>query len=593
MKIRNRGIDSLKGLSILAILIYHFSPAMLKGGYIGVPLFFLIAGYLIANNTVKRDEKGNFSLKKYYTDRILRIYPNLLIFLGFISLWAYFFAPGLLYGSASEFMSIVFGYNNFWQISQNLSYFDRVANASAFTHLWFLAIQLQFYALWPFVYFAYRKLKERWNRAESIFLVIAILSMLGMTIGYLVKVDLSTLYYHSFTRLSALMIGVWMGLGLRPKLVQKLSFDKQNTFFVYIVIIASNLLFAFLLDGQSANTYIWGLNFVTLTQAIWLFFTSQAGKDFPKLADNPVFAWFGTRSYELYLWHYAIFFLYRIKKIDNPLWIFSQFVLLLILVEGTYRLGNWMAKIQNWKRPDQAKVAYIAIACSFIAYIGLSLAVVVPLAKPQEKTDLQGQLAENSQLVANQNLSTSQTTSSVVTNGDIPTDQTTTSTSQVVDINQLPITMIGDSVLLGTFKELKATFPNSYIDAQESRQAWDLPTLLNQMIWDGNLADVVVIALGTNGYFSHDSAEEIMNILGPDRTVFWVNVYGVFLEWETATNEEINYMASLYPNLHVIDWQSQVSQNPDWLIEDGIHPDIIGRQAYARIVEESIRAVLQ
>lgn len=592
MKKRQFALDSLKGLSILAIMVYHFNPNILKGGYIGVPLFFLIAGYLMANKFSRMGK--NLELSDYYRSRFFRLYPSLFIFIGLVSLWSYFFANRLIYGSGGELASIFLGYNNFWQISQNLSYFDRIANASAFTHLWFLAIQIQFYIIWPALFILNRWLLNRSNYGRYLFMGLAILSLISMTLLAIFQVDITTIYYHTGTRIGSILLGAWIGLNqeeIKQTLHEWLTFKQARLLFIALGLV--NLLFAFFLDGQSGFTYIIGLNLVTILQALWLILAIQEDLGFNGFAKNPILNWLGTRSYELYLWHYSIFFLFRIKKVPLNIWsILGQIVLLIIMTELAHIIGNWVGK--GWKnfKLYPKSIIYGSLVVFFTAYVGISLAVVVPIANPQIKTDLQGQLAENSELVANQSLETTSLSQEASPDETTLSDQSELPAG-VEDATQLPVTMIGDSVMLGSFKELKAIFPNSYIDASESRQAWDLPVILNQLQASGNLADIVVIGLGTNGYFSEQTGQEVMNFLGPNRTVFWVNVYGEFLEWETATNEEIQLMAKTYPNFNIIDWQGLVSQHRDWLIEDGIHPEVIGRENYAQLVAETLRSVLE
>lgn len=611
MSRRNRFIDCLKGISILAIIIYHFSPNLLRGGYIGVPLFFIISGYLIAKNTKKRDYMGQFSIKDYYLARINRIYPVLFLFVGLVSFIAYFYAPRLLNQAGGEYLSIFLGYNNFWQMGQNLSYFDRIANASAFTHLWFLAIQLQFYFTWPVWYKLYSWLKGYWNHADHFFLLLAGVSILSMPIGYLLGIDISVLYYHTFTRIGALLLGVWIGLNeahIRLKLKEYQA--HPYLFYSFIWVIVLNIGFALLLEGQSGFTYNIGLPMITLSQAFLISIGLEKEFNFTYFLKNSVLEWLGTRSYELFLWHYTIFFLFRIMKIDsNILSILFQMILLVTLSELSYRIGNLFAKVLknglkpiylsiiNYEWSDKRQLLFNRYVYLFLvfylAYVGLGLGTIYSIVKPQVKTDLEGQLNENSQLVAEQSLITIQTSSTESSQENQTPDQPETTIQTEQDVTQQPITMIGDSVMLGTFKELKAIFPNSYIDGKESRQAYDIAPLLNQLKADGTLADTVIIALGTNGYFQKATGDEIMEILGPNRTVFWVNVYGQYLEWEKSTNAIINEMVNQYPNLYLIDWASQVKNNPDWLIEDGIHPDIEGRQAYANIIKNAIETVLE
>lgn len=158
---RIKGMDGLRGIAIIGITLFHMFPNVFKGGYLGVVLFFVLTGFLMVITNKKKMENREFSAIKFYISRIKRLYPPLLVMV-FTTLGVYFFlANDSLRGMKMQVLSIFAGFNNFWQISQSLDYFTRIANTSPFSHLWFLSIEMQFYLIFPLLLFGLYKLEKK------------------------------------------------------------------------------------------------------------------------------------------------------------------------------------------------------------------------------------------------------------------------------------------------------------------------------------------------------------------------------------------------------------------------------------------------
>lgn len=605
------GLDGLRGLSILLVILYHFFPRVVKGGYLGVPLLFILSGYLLSSLDTKKWHRDQYSIQRFYQSRIKRIFPPLFLFIGLISLFCYLFLPRLLNGRTPEVMSAFLGYNNFWQIAQNASYFDRVTSASPFTHLWSLAIELQFYLVWPWVFVIYQKAKARGNDYRVLFLMLTSISMLCMAFGYYKGVDISILYYHTATRISAILLGVWLGLVRSSKITRFIEeFSVNRLYLTFGAILAVTILAVFLMDGQNPSTYYIGLSMMTFLFGILLILAIQNHLPFGRLLDNPVLTYIGSRGYELYLWHYAVMFISNSLKIKPSfISLTIQFLIFILLAEFSYRLinnkFNFISQLFNDETAFQQYVKMARNVLYGLSALGLGLLLVASSKPDDSKSKLEADLAANSELLAKQKEKAKEENQSVETTTEITNEnettveaisedeaetETTTVTQSSVDVTHEPITLIGDSVLLGSVKEVQAAFPNAYIEAEESRQAYEVADLFRKMIANGTMANRVVIALGTNGYFDISFGQELMDLLGPEREVYWVTVYGEFLQWEASTNQVIYELASQYPNLKIVDWESQVKNHREWIIEDGIHPDIGGRDQYARILKETIEA---
>ena len=174
------GLDGLRALAIVAIILYHMFPETMRGGYLGVALFFVLSGYLLAVTCMRGYELRTYSTGRFYLKRIKRIYPALIVVLGATLLLLWRFYPASLRGLRGEVLSILLGYNNWRQIAMNMSYFTRIANTSPFTHLWSTAIELQYYLVWPALFFICARLEKRHRGIGA--LVLFVLAMASITV---------------------------------------------------------------------------------------------------------------------------------------------------------------------------------------------------------------------------------------------------------------------------------------------------------------------------------------------------------------------------------------------------------------------------
>ncbi len=169
-----------------------------------------------------------------------------------------------------------------------------------------------------------------------------------------------------------------------------------------------------------------------------------------------------------------------------------------------------------------------------------------------------------------------------------PADNTNVNDNETKEKDNLSsVTMIGDSVMLGSSTALQRELPSAIVDAKESRQIWDAPSIINQLETNHKLGDIVVIGLGTNSPFSLAQGQKVINILGKKRKVFWVNVFGP-MEWTDKSNQSIMAVIKANKNVKLIDWYTYASGHDDWFYSDGIHLKPLGAKEYAKLIMKSI-----
>ena len=603
------GINGLRSIAVLGVLIYHLLPKYLPGGYLGVPLFFVISGYLMTNillNQWKQTHK--VPLRSFYKKRMKRIYPSLMMVLLLFGNWALFYSKSFLLNFREVVMTSLLNINNWWQMSSGSSYFDRFGNESFFTHLWSLSIEGQFYLLWPIVFAFLMYKQEDTKRLRHIVLFLGGLSALLM--GVLYHPDtIDRVYYGTDTRLFSIMFGSWLAIELQEK---NKTYQLMRARSKEIGVASFLLLLAgyYFMSDTSKVTYLGGM-FVFSGIVTLLLGTIIVSEDINRLFTNPLFDWIGTRSYEIYLWQYPIIVAY--EKITGwngqQVWLhlLIQVVLILSLSEVTYRLVTSMSKASLKELFFFVKEKKIVLGACVVLLFGFGGSLVMATSgKTEASQNLEKKLKENKKKLEEGVVPESSEEKKHSTTQESETLESTTETTITSIVEEIPtnpliapletkekeqakgikLGAIGDSLLLSAAPEIQAVFPNSKIDAEVGRQFVDSLEVFKKADKKEQLGDVVLVVLGTNGSFDKKDVDEIMAIIG-DRPVFFMNTM-VNRPWQKSVNKELDNTVARYKNAHLIDWKSISEGQTTWFEEDGIHVNIEGSEAFTSLVTREI-----
>ena len=408
------GLDGLRTLAIVGVTLFHMFPEAVPGGYMGVSLFFVLSGYLLAYTCSRQLAQGSFSVAGYFWRRIKRIYPSLLLVL-LVSTGAYYLlVPDVVAAVRPEVVSVLLGYNNWWQIAQNADYFTRLINTSPFTHLWFMGIELQYYLLWPVLFFFYAVLQSFFGtRAALLFMaVLGLASACVMPLSYVPGDDVTRLYYGTDMRIYALLFGAVMGLQraeagphvMKSELLRKISCA------AFVGMLAITVIAYFTLDGQNPLVYQGGMLAMTLLFCLLLRLTEDRGLPFGALLDMQGFRWIGKRSYGIFLWQYPVILLFSCMGWDKmPGWYFLEVALILLLAVWSDAVTDCLL---SRELPFRAKpMAMVRVAC----FVVLSMCSMLVMgygccgiaasveSKASAVAELQAQLAEEEAEQARQN----------------------------------------------------------------------------------------------------------------------------------------------------------------------------------------------
>ncbi|WP_406241902.1 acyltransferase family protein [Tissierella carlieri] len=202
------GLDGLRAFAILSVVFYHFSFSWAKGGFLGVDIFFVLSGYLVTSKILLSQE--NFKLRTFWKNRISRLLPSAYLMIMITVLWVIFFNHRLLTNLLGDTISSISYTTNWWFIFHKLSYFDSFGSPSPLKHIWFLAVQEQFYILWPFILMIVLKNTKKTKKLSYIIFIGALLSATLMGILYDPAADPSRVYYGTDTRAFELLIGSFL-----------------------------------------------------------------------------------------------------------------------------------------------------------------------------------------------------------------------------------------------------------------------------------------------------------------------------------------------------------------------------------------------
>ena len=340
------GLDGLRALAVVAVLLYHAGLAWLPGGFLGVEVFFVISGYLITALLVTEwRQRGRIDLKTFWIRRARRLLPALYLVVAATLAYAVIFFPEEVAGLRGDAIS-AFGYfTNWYLIFGNESYFEAMGRPSLLRHLWSLAVEEQFYLLWPPVVALGASLgARRWRlrRLAFVSLVISGLSALLMALLYVPEVDPSRIYYGTDTRAAGLLVGAALAFAWRPgertyregcarlarlrgsgasgRLRRRWGWTLPALLdLVGLAALGWLVIFCLRLDEFQPALYKGGFLAVSLTTAALIATLAHPHSRVGRLllGWRPL-RWIGERSYGIYLWHWPVFMVTR-PGLDVPL----------------------------------------------------------------------------------------------------------------------------------------------------------------------------------------------------------------------------------------------------------------------------------
>jgi peptidoglycan/LPS O-acetylase OafA/YrhL len=614
------GLDGLRALAVIAVLLYHAGISWLPGGFLGVEVFFVLSGYLItALLLAEWRTKGSVDVKAFWMRRARRLLPALYLLIVATLAYAVVFLPGEVAGLRNDALA-AFGYvTNWYLVLGHESYFEAVGRPSLLKHLWSLAVEEQFYLVWPLVFWlgvSFGATRWRTRRVLMVALGGAAISVALMAALFVPGVDPSRLYYGTDTRAAGLLIGAALAIVWTPELRQTRSrgrscptvrgfkrdraqgrFQRRWRWTVPTLLDAlglaalGTLIFLCLRLGEfDAPLYRGGLAAVSLATAALIMAISypQTRLGSALLGHRPL-RWIGERSYGIYLWHWPVYMVTR-PQLDVPFdgipLLALRLVATVLLADLSYRYVEMPIRRgaigRAWRSLREARgfkrwyvgVRYAGVIVPAVAFCA-ALGMAVAHAKPPETPDYLATKKvriEASDQAPEPDKAAGKTREAVVAGSSA---QSPTGT----------VTAVGDSAMLGAVDALQRKVPNlDVIDARGSRQAPEAIRVLRQLRASGKLGDVVIVHIGNNGFFAAEQFDEMMRVLSGARKVLVVNVTVPDGKSWVPNNEMLADGVRRYPNRAVlVDWYAASAGHPEYFW-DGIHLTPRGARAYADLI---------
>ncbi|MFJ8118327.1 acyltransferase family protein [Bacillus mycoides] len=589
------GLDSLRGLAILGVILYHINFNWMPGGFLGVTVFFVLSGYLITDIlAIEWKNNKRIDLKKFWLSRARRLLPGMLIMLIVTLAWITIFHSSLLVKMRGDSLAALLYFSNWWYIYHKLSYFDSFSQLSPLNHFWSLAVEEQFYVVWPFVIslgFYYIKKQSR----MILFICLgAIASALAMAILYEPGTAPSRIYYGTDTRAFSLLIGaalalIWPSSRLASKIIPQARLILDIIGGVALIII---LTMFWKTNQYEPFLYRGGMVLLSIATALLVANLAHPASRIAQFLRFRPLRWMGVRSYGIYLWHYPIITL-TTPKVNTGEFSFTrailQFLLIIIVAQISWKfIENPIRKgaLKNI-RIKNLKIRNLTLSCKLVLICAVfisSIATFGLTTASKEKENTQKDKVEAVQ---------EEQAKHPVAVWEKPADEPPQNKEEQKEENPaqpkdpLTVTAVGDSIMIDITPYLKNTLPNIRIDAKIGRQMSQAILAVEQLKNEGNLGSNVIIGLGTNGAFTKEQLASLIEVIGNERKIILINTR-VPRPWESLVNEKLKEAASSYKNVVLVDWYSASAGNKAYFEPDGVHLTKIGAEAYAALVAKEV-----
>jgi peptidoglycan/LPS O-acetylase OafA/YrhL len=620
---RAPGLDGVRALAVFAVLAFHLGVPAAPGGFLGVDVFFVLSGYLITDLlAARRDRLGQLNLGQFWARRARRLLPALAVVLVAVTAAVALAEPGQLAALRPTLVAAACYGSNWYQATHHVSYFASFGPPPPLQHLWSLAIEEQFYLIWPLVLgVVLAALSSRHARA-AVAWTGAAASVLLMALLYTPGSDPSRVYYGTDTHAAALLVGAALALtwplatvtAAPPGLTRRLDFAG-------LAGLAGLAWAAGHLSGADPVVYPAGLVIAALAAGGLVLAAAAPGGLSALLSLRPL-RWLGVRSYGIYLWHWPVIALViaLAGRRPVPAWLWPVEAAIAIglaaaswqWIEAPILRSGFGATLRSWRAglaesltaagrsPVQALPLLAVVAAATVACTA-GYGVLNPPASAS--SGLMRQVARGERVSAASRAQTAHPPLAgqqpAATPGLSPAGTATGTTAGPAaaaspaarPVRGSQVTAIGDSVMLASAAQLQAALPGVYIDAQVSRQMQTGLAIVGRLAARGRLRQVVVVGLGTNGTVTGGQIRQLLAEIGPGRELVLVNTYEA-RPWEHEVNAAIA-AARRYRNVGMANWYAAIEHRTRLLWPDGVHPRPPGARLYARVVVAAIQATRQ
>jgi peptidoglycan/LPS O-acetylase OafA/YrhL len=617
------GLDGVRAIAVLAVLLFHANPQWLPGGFLGVDVFFTLSGFLITSLLLAElDAANGLRFGRFYQRRAKRLLPAMFLVLIATSVLAIALAQDAAARVREDIIAAAFYVNNWWYVVHGASYFETTGRPPLLQHLWSLAVEEQFYLAWPLLVYGLWRLGRA--RAVRIGAVVGALAstvlMTWIAVGHGMPgvADSGRVYFGTDTHAMTLLVGAALATFWRQRGVVSALTPRGRKVSSHLGFGALTLLLAvfWLVDPLSSGLYRGGFLAVGLVTGVVVASAAVPETAFSGgLARQPL-RWLGQRSYGIYLWHWPIFMVLRPGiDLDANGWPVqvARFALTFLAAELSYRLLEipirrgaigriWAGWQESGGRALVARPLLVVVtAISLVLALGMGLGSA---REPTFEDALAGVTSVgNNPLTPPPNATVAPavalprpswshlwTARPAYPGPSIQPSKAAAVAPRVARVRRAGVavttTAVGDSVMIAANKALIKAIPGITVDANLSRMPEDIFARIQARKKAGKLGDVVVIGAGTNGRIRSADIVAILNLLKDRKRVILVTCHAD-RSWVTQSNASIRSAARQFAggNVRVADWDAYAADHREMLYGDGIHPRGGGTTAYAALIK--------
>ena len=604
------GLDGIRAIAVIMVLSYHLKLSLFKSGFLGVTVFFVLSGYLITGILISEvEEEGTIDLKNFWLRRIRRLVPAVMSMAVVIIFVSAVVNRVIFTKGCKDFLASVLGFNNWWQIFNKVSYFEAAGVPSPFTHCWSLAIETQFYLIYPLILLGIYKLAKSRGEGRAkrgllfagVTLLLALISVILMIVLFDPQKDASRVYYGTDTRAFSLLFGALLAILWEYRMVPRRLSASVNMV-LGSVSFAALLVMTIAINGSSNFWYRGGQFVGTILTVLMVYAVSGRKTWLSRFLSNPVLKWIGDRSYSIYLWHYPIILLIS-KGIKASWWItLIEIVLSVVLAELSYRfiempirhgiIGEYLNILRSRPRSRQEKKRQVQVARrslkvmagTFVLTVSLILCIVfVPkknaldtLQKREAKAEETGKMTEEQ--LAKQKAKGSESDDTICT-ANLTDDEI---------LEGLNLLLIGDSIAVDVTDDFYEIFPNSVSDTKIGRITslgkQVLDSYIDEKKWEG---EGVIFASLSNSPINGE-LEDIREKIGKDMPLFLTTVRIPHDTFEDESNSKIKKFVEENDHTYLIDWYAASEGHDEYFDADDTHLLSAGAKAYAKCIKEAV-----
>ncbi|MBD9232272.1 MAG: acyltransferase [Rothia mucilaginosa] len=626
------GLDGLRAIAVLLVIVYHFWPTVLPGGMIGVDIFFVISGFLITSLLLREGAlNGRIALGSFWVRRARRLLPAIALMILVLGPVSLIVGGDIQVNLGRQLLGAATFSSNWISIFAGNDYFAQTS-PELFTNFWSLAVEEQFYVLWPLLIVASGLLLGRRWRHFSAIMVLGILASLGVAAFLLMNgTPISRIYYGTDTHLYGLLLGALLAFArpwsLYPPMGKKALYRVAQPFgliaFTRVMVSWLSLFalipYAILVPESAPGAIPWGLFGASLLalgviQGMLPDMLAGASEALRRLLNFAPLRWVGERSYGLYLWHWplAVVMHYVLGADRSPLVNVGVLVATFAIAEMSYRWIETPIRRRGFRESANRVIASFQNATVKALPIALTLLVIAaagatgvavrtaPAMTTAQQSVEDGKRAAAERLKARQEARASASASASVIAKDGKDAKVNASASASASqeatgpINSSQVTVVGDSIVVAVSPDLYDKMPEAQIDAAEGRTIAKALPIIKTMGASGQIRQTLVLSVTANSTILDGQLDEVLAAMPADSKLVLVTGYGPRnLSWIEYSNTKIHEFASQHSDRVIIaDWNSAIRQalqtQSGLLTSDGVHPEAAGQELYARVVEQAI-----